>query len=230
MATFNGEKYLKEQLDSILKQLSTNDELVVSDDGSTDGTLVILAEYAEKDARIKIFEGPKKGLIANFGHAIEQTKGDIIFLADQDDVWLEGKVNKIAAYFETHPEQLVVVSDLVIVDSELNERHSSYFAYRQSKEGWLNNLIRSHYIGAGMAFRSSLKKDILPIPIDVPMHDMWIGLLGGKHVGFIRQPLTLYRRHDFNVSEINTHSKIRQKISWRLHLLKALAKRKWLRR
>ena len=60
MATFNGEKYLKEQLDSILKQLSTNDELVVSDDGSTDGTLAILAEYAEKDARIKIFEGPKK--------------------------------------------------------------------------------------------------------------------------------------------------------------------------
>ncbi len=230
MATFNGEKYLKEQLDSILKQLSTNDELVVSDDGSTDGTLAILAEYAEKDARIKIFEGPKKGLIANFGHAIEQTKGDIIFLADQDDVWLEGKVDKIAAYFETHPEQLVVVSDLVIVDSELNERHSSYFEYRQSKEGWLNNLIRSHYIGAGMAFRSSLKKDILPIPIDVPMHDMWIGLLGGKHVGFIRQPLTLYRRHDFNVSEIKTHSKIRQKISWRLHLLKALAKRKWLRR
>src|SRR5699024_1666602 len=128
------EKYLKEQLDSILKQLSTNDELVVSDDGSTDGTLAILAEYAEKDARIKIFEGPKKGLIANFGHAIEQTKGDIIFLADQDDVWLEGKVDKIAAYFETYPEQLVVVSDLVIVDSELNERHSSYFAYRQSKE------------------------------------------------------------------------------------------------
>ena len=122
MATFNGEKYLKEQLDSILKQLSTNDELVVSDDGSTDGTLAILAEYAEKDARIKIFEGPKKGLIANFGHAIEQTKGDIIFLADQDDVWLEGKVDKIAAYFETYPEQLVVVSDLVIVDSELNER------------------------------------------------------------------------------------------------------------
>ena len=178
----------------------------------------------------KFLKDQKNGLIANFGHAIEQTKGDIIFLADQDDVWLEGKVDKIVTYFETHPEQLVVVSDLVIVDSELNERHSSYFEYRQSKEGWLNNLIRSHYIGAGMAFRSSLKKDILPIPIDVPMHDMWIGLLGGKHVGFIRQPLTLYRRHDFNVSEINTHSKIRQKISWRLHLLKALAKRKWLRR
>lgn len=230
MATFNGEKYLKEQMDSILNQLSPNDELVVSDDGSTDGTLEILAEYAKKDERIKIFEGPKKGLIANFEHAIEQTKGDIIFLADQDDVWLAGKVNKITEYFEKYPEQLVVVSDLVIVDSELNERHASYFSYRQSKEGWLNNLIRSHYIGAGMAFRSSLKKDILPIPSDVPMHDMWIGLLGGKHVGFIRQPLTLYRRHDFNVSEINTQSKICQKISWRLHLLKALAKRKWLRR
>ncbi len=230
MATFNGGKYLKEQLDSILRQLSTEDELIISDDGSTDETLAILAEYAQTDSRIKLFDGPRKGLIANFGHAILQARGEIIFLADQDDVWLEKKISIISAYFDKHPEKVVVVSDLVIVDSELNELHASYFAYRHSKEGWLNNLIRSHYIGAGMAFRSSLKKEILPIPKDVPMHDMWIGLLGGKQVGFIREPLTLYRRHDFNASEINTHSKIRQKISWRVHLIKALVKRKWLRR
>ncbi|MBF8807707.1 MAG: glycosyltransferase family 2 protein [Enterococcus lacertideformus] len=227
MATFNGGRYLREQVESILKQLSMEDELIISDDGSVDETCKIIRDYAYKDNRIKFTEGPKQGLIANFCHAIQQTRGEIIFLADQDDIWLPDKVAKITSYFESHPQQLVVVSDLVIVDSQLNEIHPSYFKYRHSREGWLNNLIRSHYIGAGMAFRASLKEKILPIPTEVPMHDMWIGMLGGKYVGFIREPLTLYRRHDFNSSEIKTHSKLRQKITWRVHLIKALVKRKW---
>ncbi|EGP4825731.1 glycosyltransferase family 2 protein [Enterococcus faecium] len=230
IATFNGGRYLREQLDSILSQLSAEDEVVISDDGSVDDTWDILTEYAEKDKRIQLFSGPRQGLIANFGYAIQQTKGDLIFLADQDDVWLETKVKKITDYFEQNPDQLVVVSDLIIVDSELQEIHDSYFSFRNSKEGWFNNVIRSHYIGAGMAFRSSLKPDILPIPSEVPMHDMWIGLLGGKKTGFLREPLTLYRRHDLNASEIETHSKLRQKISWRVHLITALIKRKWFKR
>ncbi|OJG79209.1 alpha-L-Rha alpha-1,3-L-rhamnosyltransferase [Enterococcus ratti] len=227
MATFNGERYLSEQLDSILNQLSMDDELVISDDGSKDGTRKIIKEYAQQDNRIKLTEGPRKGLIANFSHAIKQSSGDIVFLADQDDIWLPNKVARVTTYFEENPNQLVVVSDLVVVDSHLNEIHPSYFKYRRSREGWLNNLIRSHYIGAGMAFRSSLKKTIIPIPDKVPMHDMWIGMLGGNHVGFIREPLTLYRRHELNASEIDTHSNLKQKISWRVHLLKALIKRKW---
>ncbi|WP_165003188.1 MULTISPECIES: glycosyltransferase family 2 protein [unclassified Enterococcus] len=226
IATFNGGRYLREQLDSILQQLAEEDEVIISDDGSVDDTWAILNDYAEKDHRIKLFEGPKQGLIANFGYAIQQAKGELIFLADQDDVWLEHKVEKITDYFKKNPDKTVVVSDLVIVDSELKEIHASYFSYRRSKEGWLNNLIRSHYIGAGMAFRSTLKKEILPIPADVPMHDMWIGLLGGKHTGFLREPLTLYRRHDFNASEIETHSSLMQKLSWRVHLAAALIKRR----
>lgn len=227
IATFNGGAYLKEQLDSILKQLSPEDEVIISDDGSVDDTWSILTEYAHNDPRIKLFEGPKQGLIKNFGFAIEQAQGDLIFLADQDDVWLDGKVEKITQYFSLHPKQLVVISDLVIVDSQLNEIHSSYFTFRRSKEGWLTNLIRSNYIGAGMAFRSSLKETILPIPDNVPMHDMWIGLLAGNYAGFIREPLTLYRRHDFNASEIETKSSWRQKITWRIHLIQALIQRKW---
>ncbi|EOA3420716.1 glycosyltransferase family 2 protein [Enterococcus hirae] len=227
MATFNGGRYLREQLDSILNQLTLEDELIISDDGSTDETCQIIKEYTQLDNRIKFVEGPRKGVIANFNHAIQQSKGDIIFLADQDDVWLPNKVAKITAYFEENPQQLVVVSDLVIVDGQLNEIHASYFSYRHSRTGWLNNLIRSNYIGAGMAFRSSLKKKIVPIPSEVPMHDMWIGMLGGTRVGFIRETLTLYRRHDFNVSEIKTNIKLTQKITWRLNLIKALVKRKW---
>ena len=227
MATFNGGRYLREQLDSILKQLSSDDELIISDDGSSDMTCKIIKEYVKKDHRIKFIEGPRRGLIANFSHAIQQSRGEIIFLADQDDIWLPDKVAKITNYFSEHPDQLVVVSDLVIVDSQLKEIHPSYFEYRHSQEGWLNNLIRSHYIGAGMAFRSSLKEKILPIPAKVPMHDMWIGMLGGRYVSFLREPLTLYRRHDFNASEIKTQSKLKQKIAWRINLIKALIERKW---
>ncbi len=94
IATFNGGRYLREQLDSILSQLSAEDEVIISDDGSVDDTWDILTEYAEKDRRIKLFSGPRQGLIANFGYAIQQTKGELIFLADQDDVWLETKVKK----------------------------------------------------------------------------------------------------------------------------------------
>ncbi len=229
MATFNGEKYLREQLNSILRQLSTTDELVISDDGSVDSTWNILLEYAQQDSRIKLLKGPQRGLIQNFAHAIEQANGEIIFLADQDDVWLDNKVKRITADFAAHPKRQVVVSDLVIVDEDLKTIYPSYFTYRHSKEGWLNNFVRSHYIGAGMAFRSNLKPKILPIPDDVPMHDMWIGLLGGNQVGFIREPLTLYRRHDLNASEIQTHSSFQQKLAWRFHLLVSYLKRKWQR-
>lgn len=97
MATFNGGRYLREQLDSILNQLTLEDELIISDDGSTDETCQIIKEYTQLDNRIKFVEGPRKGVIANFNHAIQQSKGDIIFLADQDDVWLPNKVAKITA-------------------------------------------------------------------------------------------------------------------------------------
>ncbi|MGC3625258.1 glycosyltransferase, partial [Enterococcus faecium] len=83
IATFNGGRYLREPLDSILSQLSAEDEVVISDDGSVDDSWDILTEYAEKDKRIQLFSGPRLGLIANFGYAIQLTKGVLIFLADQ---------------------------------------------------------------------------------------------------------------------------------------------------
>lgn len=87
IATYNGEKYLEEQLDSILPQLDSRDELIISDDGSKDATLAIIKRYTAQDQRIKFFKGPGKGVIANFEFAINQSQGEFIFLADQDDVW-----------------------------------------------------------------------------------------------------------------------------------------------
>ena len=91
VATYNGEKFIREQIESILCQLSSDDEIIVSDDGSTDGTIVIINCIGDK--RIRIIEGPRKhSPTFNFENALKEAKGDYIFLADQDDVWKTNKV------------------------------------------------------------------------------------------------------------------------------------------
>lgn len=231
IATYNGEKFIEEQLDSILPQLAVSDELIISDDGSKDTTLAIIKRYAEQDRRIRFFQGPGKGVIANFEFAINQSQGDFIFLADQDDVWLPEKVQTTLKFFQNHPEKYLVISDLVIVDEHLKEIEPSYFEYRNVKLGLFHNIVKNKYIGAGMAFRSVLKNDILPIPAQIPMHDMWFGLIAEtkNRSGLIPQKLTLYRRHASNASEIDTKASRFQQLKWRIALIRALIRRKILK-
>lgn len=231
IATYNGEKYLEEQLNSILSQLRVGDELVLSDDGSTDETVQIINKYMEQDSRIKFFRGPGKGVIANFEFVITKSLGDFIFLADQDDVWLPEKVQTTLDYFNDYPEIELVISDLVIVNEQLDVIEPSYFEYRNVKLGFCQNIVKNKYIGAGMAFRKELKTKILPIPAKVPMHDMWIGLIAAykKKSALISQPLTLYRRHDHNASEIQTKASFSQQLKWRLALSYVLFKRLFLK-
>lgn len=232
IATYNGEKYLTQQLDSILAQLAEEDEMIISDDGSVDETLNIIKGYMAKDSRIRLIEGPRQGVIANFEQAITEAQGDFIFLADQDDVWLPNKSSEVVAFFDTHPTLDVVVSDLIIVDEALKPITSSYFEYRNVKGGFFANLLKSGYIGAGMCFRKRMKKRILPIPRNVAMHDMWIGMLGetSKSSGFLAKQLTYYRRHGENVSEIATSSSVLQQLKWRTSLLFLLFKRNILKK
>lgn len=225
MASYNGAHYIKEQIDSILTQLATADELIVSDDGSTDGTIEILADY-HSDPRVKVIEGPKKGLIKNFEHAIAEAVGDIIFLADQDDVWLPDKVAEMVAVFRAEPTTLVVISDLIIVDGDLQTIEDSYFDFKGVRKGALANIIRNTYIGAGMAFRKELKSKILPFPKNIPMHDMWIGISAGDKLQLLEKKLTLYRRHDSNNSQVETTSSLIQKLKWRVALVRSLMLKK----
>ncbi|MBO0473543.1 hypothetical protein IGL98_002656 [Enterococcus sp. DIV0840] len=227
IATYNGEKYLEEQLDSILPQLDSRDELIISDDGSKDATLAIIKRYTAQDQRIKFFKGPGKGVIANFEFAINQSQGEFIFLADQDDVWLPEKVQTTLDFFAAHPKIDLVISDLVIVNEHLEVIEPSYFEYRKVRLGFLHNIVKNKYIGAGMAFRSRLKTRILPIPAKVPMHDMWIGLIAAyrNKSALIPQKLTLYRRHSNNASEINTKASFFQQLKWRCAISYVLFKR-----
>ena len=128
MATYNGEKYIKEQLDSILKQLNNNDEIIISDDGSTDNTINIINSYNDK--RIRIIEGPHKSVKQNFANAISNCKGKYIFLSDQDDIWLDYKVDTVLKVFET-TNCTCVVHDAQVFDSNTNEViMDSFFKFR----------------------------------------------------------------------------------------------------
>ncbi|RRQ45335.1 glycosyltransferase family 2 protein [Chryseobacterium sp. SC28] len=203
MTTYNGEKHIKEQLDSILNQLSPDDEVIISDDGSTDDTVNIINSYS--DSRIILYHHKKKHQKFNFGYtaknfenALNKSKGDIIFLADQDDVWLPNKVQQQTAALQKAD---LVLSDCTIVDESLNTIIPSKFKLEKIKTGFWRNIYKPGYLGCCMAFRRDLLKDILPIPENVP-HDLWIGLISNNKgkVELLNIPTVLYRRHDNNVS------------------------------
>lgn len=221
IATYNGVRYLEEELKSILPQLNEEDEMIISDDGSTDGTVELIQQYIEQDARIKLFKGPGAGLIKNFEHAIQQSSGEIIFLADQDDIWMPKKVQKTVDFFNSHPEINLTVSDLMIVNEKLELIQPSYFLYKNVRLGFYKNIFRNSFIGAGMSFRNKMKAIFLPIPEKVPMHDMWFGLMAEKNksAALIPEPLTLYRRHSENASELNTKTTKWQQLKWRWNLM-----------
>ncbi|RSU07884.1 alpha-L-Rha alpha-1,3-L-rhamnosyltransferase [Vagococcus entomophilus] len=227
MATYNGEDYVDQQIKSILPQLSKGDELIISDDGSSDATLRIIKRIQQVEPGIKLIKNVGSGVIQNFETAIKYAQNELIFLADQDDIWHPEKVEIMKNYFEDYPDKQVLMSDLIVMDASGNEIMPSYYQFRKCKTGFLKNLFRSSYIGCAMVFRSEFKKEILPIPKTVPMHDMWIGLLADKkhQVLMIPEKLVFYRRHEKNVSEIKTKASFWQQIKWRVTITYLLIKR-----
>jgi len=235
MATYNGEKFIKEQLESILFQLKADDELVISDDSSTDKTVDIIQSIA--DPRIRLFTGNKfRDPIKNFQHCLQLSRGGLIFLADQDDVWLADKYDKMVRQLQEYD---LVISDSVIVDENLNEISPSFFRFFGSGKGLLKNIMKSSYYGSCMAFNRSILEQALPFPDTREIgHDLWIGLvaeLKGK-VLFYEERLLLYRRHSSSFTHTGLSKSNRslfKKFSGRLIMVKAvmlfLIKEKWKR-
>ena len=120
MAAYNGELYIREQMDSILNQNVLPDEIVISDDNSNDSTCSILEDYRAKykNVEIKLLKNPGKGISSNFENAIRNTTGDIVFLCDQDDLWLPDKVRVIKEIMETAPENIVIHNSFIIRECE----------------------------------------------------------------------------------------------------------------
>jgi len=224
MATYNGERFIREQVDSILSQLGKDDELIVSDDGSMDKTLDILTSY--KDPRIKIFEGPRKGIKQNFGNAISKCSGDIIFLSDQDDVWMDNKVSEVLKTFEKEKCNCVVHDAIVFNSNDGVVIHPSFFEWRGSRAGKWKNIWKNSYIGCCMAFKSKMNRYILPIPDNIEMHDQWIGVLCEKYGKscFLEEKLVKYRIHKGNNTGLEHHT-VAKMVRNRVVFLKEVSKK-----
>lgn len=221
MATKNGESFIQEQINSILPQLAVSDELIISDDHSTDRTIEIIKSI--QDTRIIVTTNPLQGIVSNFEHAISMSKGEYLFLADQDDVWRKDKVEKLTNALQQFD---VVVSDCAIVDQHMNVICPSFFEFNRSEHGLLKNLIRNSYMGCCMAFHRRVLTTILPFPENIPMHDLWIGLASELHfsVGFLEESLVYHRRHSNNASSTNSKSEysLTHKLKMRYQLVRNL--------
>lgn len=205
MATYNGAKYIRAQVDSILDQLGPTDELVVCDDCSKDETLSILVSYG--DARIKIHKNPSQlGHVRNFERAIKLAAGDYIFLSDQDDVWTPGRVRQMLDSMENDSKNLMVASNYDLIDAQgicVGEfrKLGSVKPYR-----WLQIAYifagKSPYFGCTFLLRRKVLKYCLPIPEGIESHDIWFGLIASMLGGVVNLPgSTLkHRVHDSNVT------------------------------
>ena len=221
IASYNGERFIREQIDSILRQLSSDDEIIVSDDGSTDDTISIIISIDDK--RIRIIEGPRKhSPTLNFECAMKEAKGDYIFLADQDDVWKSNKVEVCMKWLQKYD---CVVSDAEVTDSNLNTLYPSLYAIMQVRQGRIYNTIwKNGYTGCCMAFRRNVLKASLPFPKNIPMHDIWIGNVAAYkyNMKFIPDKLIMFRRHNETISCNGKGSKysIWQQMKFRWSIIK----------
>lgn len=211
LCTYNGLRYLPEQLASILAQSRLPDEVVFVDDGSTDGTLSLLQQWAD-DAPFPVHIHPNPanlGSTKSFERAMSLCTGDIVVLSDQDDAWRDDRLAKTADWFAQHPDMDAVFSDADLIDDDSRPTGQRIWevvqftpdAQRQWEAGRGYELLFSGYVvtGATMAIRRAVLPGLMPFPTDVQylIHDAWLSLmlsLKGK-IGFISEPLIRYRQH-----------------------------------
>jgi glycosyltransferase involved in cell wall biosynthesis len=211
MCTYNGSRFLLEQLTSIANQTKSVDELVICDDCSTDDTIEIIKQFAKKVAfSVRIFvNATNLGSNRNFEKCLSLCQNDIIILSDQDDVWLPHKVEKICAYFTKNQDIEAVFSDAQVIDdqSKLTGRTAwetvsfDYKAQNLWKNGQAFDILLRGYVvtGATLAIRKRILPEVLPIPMLIKelIHDGWIALWLSinNRIAMLDEPLVHYRQH-----------------------------------
>lgn len=223
IATYNGSKYVREQLDSIINQTVKPDEIIVSDDHSTDDTLAILNEYQEKGL-IKFFLNPDKGIISNFKNAVSYCNAEnYIALSDQDDIWANEKleINRTAlSNIDDLNLPAVVFSDLLVINENNIVTNKSFFKEivnaNPVNEKLESLLFSNKVIGCTIMFNKPMRQYFDIMPAGACMHDYWVALIGftfGRHY-YIAQQLIRYRRHTNNVTDASSSvmSKIKKEL------------------
>ena len=233
LSTYNGARFLAEQLESIQKQTFTDWQLLIRDDGSTDITPQIIAEFVKADPRIHFINEHDRqnfGVIKNFFTLVKYEKADYYFFSDQDDVWLPDKMatmlDEVIHHDKSQP--LMIYMDLSVVDQDLNVTHPSMIC-SQSHHANTTLLaeLTENTVTGGVAMINHALAEKWEDTDDVIMHDWYLALLAtttGKLV-YIDKPGELYRQHDNNVLGART---FRKRLAKWLNPLQALEKYWWL--
>jgi len=203
LTTYNGEKFLREQLDSIYAQSYKNIEVIVCDDCSSDSTVGILEEYRSKFGLKYYINEKNLGFVKNFEKAISLCTGDFIALSDQDDIWV---VAKLETLINQIGESDLIFADAVMIDDDEEIITDSFMKanllYYSKSDQFERLLYRNFVQGASMLFRTELRERILPFPEEIPYHDWWIALTAasGSEIKYEEKALIKYRIHVSNNS------------------------------
>lgn len=202
VAAYNGERFIKEQLESLLSDIKEVDEVIVVNDGSTDSTLDIL--HAVQDPRLSVETTCNRGVVRAFETALKRASKRIIFLCDQDDLWYKGKRDVMVSELLKSGAS-AAVCDCNVIDESGVEVFDSYFRLRGSRPGLFWNMYKNSYLGCGMCVRRELLDVAMPFPKSISMHDEWLGLIAELKDGvvFVDRVLFGYRRHSGNVTALS---------------------------
>ena len=227
MCTYNGARFVTEQLESIQNQTLLPNELVVCDDGSTDNTLALVEQFAKKAPfPVRIFQNEHQlGVTKNFEKALTHCQGNLLFLADQDDCWTPEKVAHLSKVFSENPSVNVVFSDALLVDEHAHSLQRHFWEVVRfgtpQQEQWKQGrsieilLVGNRVAGCTMAVRKSFVEMILPFPTDISafLHDTWMAYVAAilNQIQFIPEALIHYRQH--NSQQVGTQQKNGQTVT-----------------
>lgn len=219
MATYNGEKYLAEQLDSIINQTYHNWNLLIRDDNSTDRTLEIIQDYQKKDNRIKLLKDNEGnlGIVKNFEELLKNSESEFIMFSDQDDIWIENKLDMYLKMIEKIKNKgFMIHSDAILFDKNKSNILKDTFISKKAINKGLENVFFNYFVqGATILISKEIKNFILPFPKEVYLHDRYIHLISELFFEriFVNEALIYYRQHGDN--QIGAKNTIRELLSKR---------------
>lgn len=216
IATYNGEKFLEEQLYSIVYQSRIPDEIIIIDDCSKDNTAIIIKDFVNKFnnyINIKFLRNEKNmGVVKTFQTGITLCSNDIIFLADQDDIWLKNKVERILKVFYERRAIDVIAHGFTLIDHKGKIISDRVYPFKKEGKISFNKIIKiNKFPGCTMAFKSSFKKYFQCIPSGIYIHDWYIAVLAAISNGlyYYNIPLIKYRLHSNNTIGMNLNYKFK---------------------